>query len=143
MKVRSLQDHDVKELIPLMEQLGYPTNFEDLQVRLSAIQASSDYHTLIAEIDGEVAGMAGLCKSYFYEYDGSYTRIVAFVVHEKFRRKAVGKMLIKEAERWAKSQGCMAIGLNSGNRDERLAAHLFYQKMGYQPKSTGFIKEIR
>ncbi|WP_210607979.1 hypothetical protein [Priestia flexa] len=50
MKVRSLQDHDVKELIPLMEQLGYPTNFEDLQVRLSAIQASSDYHTLIAEI---------------------------------------------------------------------------------------------
>lgn len=69
--------------------------------------------------------MAGLCTGLFYEFDGSYVRIVAFVVDSNYRRKGIGKNLIQEAENWAKKQGAIAIGLNSGNCEERKAEHIW------------------
>lgn len=95
---------------------------------------------LVADVNGEVAGMIGLSKGYFYENDGSYVRIVAFVVNSNYRRRGIGEKLIKETERWAKEQGAIAVGLNSGNRPERTIVHSFYTKIGYEAKSIGFSK---
>lgn len=63
--------------------------------------------------------MSGLCTGLFYEFDGSYVRIVAFVVDSNYRRKGIGEKLIHEAENWARKQGAITIGLNSGNRRKK------------------------
>lgn len=142
MIVREASNNDVSQLVSLMEQLGYPTTLDKFKNRLSAIAEHPDYHTLVAEINGKIIGMAGLCSGLFYEYDGSYVRIVAFIVDKDYRRKGIGKKLIQEAECWAKKQGAVAIALNSGNRPERKDAHQFYTSLGYIAKSTGFSKRL-
>ena len=135
MNIRPASKKDIPQLADLMEQLGYSTTTEEMESRYTRIEEDSHYHTLVAELDGKVAGMAGLCKGLFYEYNGFYVRIVAFVVDSHYRRRGIGEKLLLETERWA-------IGLNSGNRSERLAAHRFYAKMGYEQKSTGFSKAL-
>ncbi|MCM3412696.1 GNAT family N-acetyltransferase [Metabacillus litoralis] len=142
MDIREAKINDVPDLVLLMEQLGYPTSVDNFKIRFNAIVANPSYHTLVAELDGEIIGMAGLCSSLFYEYDGTYIRIVAFIVDTNHRRKGIGKKLIQEAENWAKEQGAIAIGLNSGNREERKNAHQFYLNMGYKDKSIGFSKSL-
>lgn len=142
MLIRKATKEDIPQLVFLMEQLGYPNTVDRMQIRFNNIELNPDYHTLIAELNGKVVGMAGLCTGPFYEFDGSYVRIVAFVVDSEYRRKGIGKKLIHEAENWASEQGAIAIVLNSGNREERKAAHQFYLSMGYQDKSVGYRKSL-
>lgn len=126
-----------------MEQLGYPTTEQQMTGRLQALAAHPSYHTLVAEMDGHVVGMAGLCQSLFYEHDGCYVRIQAFVVDDHYRRKGIGQKLLEAIECWAVEQGASALVLNSGNREERNAAHQFYKQQGFVGKSTGFSKQLQ
>ncbi|AKM18320.1 MULTISPECIES: GNAT family N-acetyltransferase [Bacillaceae] len=142
MEIRKATSNDIPELASLMEQLGYPTSVEQMRIRFSNIESNPSYHTLVAEYDGKVVGMIGLCTGVFYELDGSYVRIVALVVDSNYRSKGIGRKLIEEAESWAKRQGAISIGVNSGNRTERLTAHQFYINMGYEQKSIGFAKKL-
>lgn len=142
MIVREATRNDICQLLILMDQLGYPTSLDKMERRFNTISAHPNYHTLVAELDGKVVGLTGLCTSLFYELDGSYVRIVAFIVDSKHRRKGIGKKLIQEAESWAREQGAIAIGLNSGNREARKDAHHFYLNMGYKDKSIGFAKTL-
>ncbi|RCW64541.1 GNAT family N-acetyltransferase [Saliterribacillus persicus] len=142
MDIREATINDVPDLVSLMEQLGYPTSIDKFKMRFNTITANPSYHTLVTEMDGKIVGMAGLCTGLFYEYDGSYVQIVAFVVNTNYRRKGIGEKLIQEVESWAKKQGAIAIALNSGNRKEREVAHHFYTSMGYTAKSTGFGKSL-
>jgi GNAT superfamily N-acetyltransferase len=142
MEVREFQTEDVIQLVPLMDQLGYPTSLGKLESRLNNIHFQSNYHTLVAELNNKIVGVVGLCHNLFYEYDSSYVRIVAFVVDTNHRRKGIGEKLMHEAEKWATRQGVAYVMLNSGNREERKAAHKFYHDMGYESKSTGFSKPL-
>ncbi len=142
MDIREATINDVPDLVSLMEQLGYPTSIDKFKMRFNTITANQSYHTLVADMNGKIVGMAGLCTGLFYEYDGLYVQIVAFVVNTNYRRKGIGEKLIQEVESWAKKQGAIAIALNSGNRKEREAAHHFYTSMGYKAKSTGFGKSL-
>ena len=143
MHIRTANIHDIKALTSLMEQLGYPTTEDQMTGRLQALAAHPSYHTLVAEMDGHVVGMAGLCQSLFYEQDGCYVRIQAFVVDDYYRRKGIGQKLLEAIECWAVEQGASALVLNSGNREERNAAHQFYKQQGFEGKSTGFIKQLK
>jgi GNAT superfamily N-acetyltransferase len=127
----------------MMEQLGYPTTLDQMKRRFRNIESDSSYETIVAVYDSKVVGMVGIVTGYYYEVDGIYVRIVAFVVDTKYRNKGIGKRLIEEAENWAQIKGATGIGLNSGNRLERLDAHNFYKKMGYSEKSTGFAKSLK
>jgi len=142
MNIREASINDVPELVSLMNQLGYPTSVEKFKPRFKAISENPNYHTLVAEMNGKVIGMAGCCIGMFYEYDGSYVQIVAFVVDTNYRRKGIGKILIQEVESWAEKQEAIAIALNSGNRLERNDAHEFYSSMGYISESIGFVKNL-
>lgn len=142
MEIRKAEETDIPELASLMEQLGYSTTVESMWKRWNNIAASSDYHTLVASDEGKVVAMIGLLKGFYFEMDGSYVRIVAFVVDSAYRGKGVGKKLLEEAENWAKEVGASGVGLNSGNRPERYSAHAFYKKMGYIDKSIGFSKSF-
>jgi len=142
LKIREACSSDIPQLAYLMGQLGYSTLIEQMRIRFEKISAEPSYHTLVIEVEGKVVGMSGLCTGFFYELDGIYVRIVAFVVDDTYRNQGLGKLLLAESEKWARSKGAVGIVLNSGNRTERLAAHAFYKAMGYRDKSIGFAKQL-
>ncbi|MCF6139528.1 GNAT family N-acetyltransferase [Pseudalkalibacillus berkeleyi] len=80
MKVREATKTDVPQMVSLIEQLGYPTAIEQFEQRFEKIFTNPCYHTLVAEVENQLVGMAGLCTDLFYEYDGSYVRIVALLL---------------------------------------------------------------
>jgi len=139
--IRTASPDDVHALTSLMDDLGYPTTVDEMQTRFSNINGHPDYRTLVAIVDGDkIAGMIGLIKGYYFEHNGLYIRVAALVVGKNHQNKGIGKILMLEAEKWALDIGAHTILLNSGNRDERVAAFAFYEKLGYSIKSSGFVK---
>ncbi|UXS60537.1 GNAT family N-acetyltransferase [Staphylococcus ureilyticus] len=132
----------IDELLVLYEDLGYPTIEEDLVNRLNKIYSHEDYYLLLLIKDDVIIGLSGMCKMLFYEKNGEYMRLLAFVINSSYRGKGYGTLLLKESEILATQLGCKAITLNSGNREERDNAHSFYKSNGFENKSLGFSKSI-
>ncbi|MEK9198500.1 GNAT family N-acetyltransferase [Ureibacillus sp. 179-F W5.1 NHS] len=141
-EIRTVMPIDYEQLVELMGDLGYPTTFEKLMKRFEVIEKHEDYKALVAVEGNNVVGFAGMCKALAFEFDGIYVRLLAFVVKSNQREKGVGKMLLNACEQWAIEIGAKTITLNSGNREEREVAHLFYKRNGFEGKSTGFIKKL-
>jgi len=140
--IRAICVTDFTDVIELMSELGYPTTLEDLTGRFEMLQNHVDYETLVVVKENQVIGFAGLSKALAYEFTGVYVRILAFVVSSKHRKQGIGTKLLKACEEWAIQQDAVAITLNSGNREERQTAHVFYESNGYVGKSTGFSKKL-
>ncbi len=140
--IRDARKDEVNSLAELMCDLGYNTTFESMVGRFENIHGHEDYKTLIAVVDDQISGMIGLTKNYYYERDGIYVRVVAIVTKSNSRQRGIGKKLMEAAENWAKEIGANTVMLNSGNREERKMAHQFYEKLGYQIKSYGFVKNL-
>ncbi|WP_210133723.1 GNAT family N-acetyltransferase [Staphylococcus sp. GDY8P131P] len=132
----------IKELLVLYEDLGYPTITEDLVNRLKKIYSHEDYYLLLLIKNDVIIGLSGMCKMMFYEKNGEYIRLLAFVINSNYREKGYGTLLLKESEILATQLGCEAITLNSGDREERDNAHSFYKSNGFENKSLGFSKNL-
>ncbi|MFT3658491.1 GNAT family N-acetyltransferase [Staphylococcus ureilyticus] len=132
----------IDELLVLYEDLGYPTIAEDLVNRLNKIYSHEDYYLLLLIKDDVIIGLSGMCKMLFYEKNGEYMRLLAFVINSSYRGKGYGTLLIKESEMLAIQLGCKTITLNSGKREERDNAYSFYKSNGFENKSLGFSKQI-
>ncbi|MDW4140924.1 GNAT family N-acetyltransferase [Staphylococcus saprophyticus] len=144
-EVRLFEEHDlnkINELLVLYEYLGYPTIAKDLLIRLKNIFNHQDYYLLLLVKDDVIIGLSGMCKMMFYEKNGEYMRVLAFVINTDHREKGYGRLLLKESEMLATQLGCKAITLNSGNREERDSAHSFYKSNGFENKSSGFSKNL-
>ncbi|WP_088011601.1 GNAT family N-acetyltransferase [Gottfriedia acidiceleris] len=142
MIIRESKERDIPDLSRLMNQLGYPTTEEEMVIRYNKIKNDSHYFTFVAEINGKMTGMIGIFKGHFYEKNEVSIRIVAFVVDDRYRNIGIGKKLIHYAEKWAKEQGALGIGLTSGKREERKVAHHFYKRLGFCDSSIGFVKTL-
>ena len=140
--IREAQPEDSLALTDLMNELGYNTTLDEMKTRFENIQKHKDYKTFIATGDKEILGMVGLSKNYSYEQNGTYVRVLALVTRSNFRQKGIGKKLMHVAENWAREIGANKVLLNCGNREEREIAQQFYKKIGYQVKSSGFIKKL-
>ncbi|WP_202127842.1 GNAT family N-acetyltransferase [Clostridium sp. C2-6-12] len=138
--IRDIIDEDYEMLTEFIEELGYPSNKNNISQRLFKINSNKSYKTLVAEVDNKVVGFIGLCKLYAYEYDGEYVRIISLVVNEKHRGNGIGTILMKSAEKWAINEGAIAIALNSGIKREK--AHEFYKSNGYKIKGYSFSKSL-
>lgn len=140
--LRDADTADTDDLALLMNELGYPTTAEEMKIRFEAIVDHPDYKTLLAVFNEEIVAMAGLIKGRYYEKNGCYVRMVAFVVKQANRNKGIGKVLIRAVEEWAIEQGCRTVLFTSRKSDERKDAYAFYQKSGYEIKSSGFVKQL-
>jgi GNAT superfamily N-acetyltransferase len=140
--IRPATADDSVELAALMEDLGYPGAVSDIETRYERLWHNPDYQTYLAICDGETVGMIGLNRIYRFEHNEAAVRIGALVVRQGFRNRGIGAKLMLKAEEWAGQKGADMLYLNSGNREERVDAHRFYQDLGFEPYSTGFKKRI-
>lgn len=141
MIIRDAREADVEALAELMGYLGYPTSVRSMEYRFERISAHPSYQTLVAEYGGGVIGMAGLTTGHYYELDEGYARISAFVVHPGYRRRGIGRSLIRAAEQRAASLGIQTVSLGSGTH--RPGAHRFYEDSGYEITGYRFFKSLR
>jgi GNAT superfamily N-acetyltransferase len=134
---------DLTALTSLVSDLGYPTTEDEIKLRFANIFSRSEFRTLLAVTEnGEAAGLIGMTENYGYEHNAKYVRVLALVVGKDFRNLGVGRILMAEAENWAKELNAYMIVLTSGLRDERKAAYAFYQRIGFEIKSSGFVKYL-
>lgn len=139
-RIRAAVLSDVEDLAGLMNQLGHPTDRDEMAQRMAVILSDHSYHTLVAECGAKVVGMIGLVKSHFYEENGDYVRIAALVVDESHRGQGTGQMLVQAGEKWALDAGANSVMLNSNRK--RLDAHRFYERLGYEAGHLGFRKTV-
>jgi GNAT superfamily N-acetyltransferase len=73
-------------------------------------------------------------------WTGKYLEIDNFIVHPKYRKKGIGKLLTQFINEKAKELKCTCIVLDAftGNFE----AHRFYYNQGYVPRGFHFIKTI-
>lgn len=140
--IRYFQPTDFEQLLPLFQDLGYEANQTSLQKRLKIILEHPDYELLVACHGQNILGFLGYTQMYFFEADGKYIRILALVTSQHHRRKGIASLLIDQVEKIAKESGCSALALNSGIHEERVGAHRFYEKLGFEKASYGFKRKV-
>ena len=120
--------------------LGYDCSCEFVSTRISNLDKGRE-KVFVAEVNGIVAGYIH-AEKYQTLYFEPMINILGLAVSSEFRRRGIGRMLLKRAERWADEVGIHKIRLNSGA--SRKEAHSFYRAMGYSNEKgqIRFIKDI-
>ncbi len=127
--VRRARASDITQLTPLCGQLGYPSSEAEVRGRLSGIDATPQHALWVAETgDGKLAGFLNAFVMRTIDTDAR-VEVAALVVDDAQRSRGVGKLLIEQAESWARENGCKTIGLRSNVIRDR--AHKFYERLGY------------
>jgi GNAT superfamily N-acetyltransferase len=138
--IRDAEPRDAPALAELLGQLGYATTADAVEARLARLGASPADLLLVAEVDGEVAGVAGLHVSPSVEHDGDAAKVSAIVVEEQLRGTGVGRALMAALEAEARLRGCVLIFLTTAER--RSDAHAFYRSLGYEETGRRFAKAL-
>jgi GNAT superfamily N-acetyltransferase len=134
----TLEDEDA--VAALLGELGYPTTPQQARARLARIQDDADYHTVLAESEGEVLGLIGLRRGWGYEHDRPFVRVLALVVAAGARRRGVGARLIFAADAFARRHD--AHGMHLTTALEREEAHRFYEGLGFDRSGWRYTRSV-
>ena len=136
MRVRPATADDVAALVPLCEQLGYPSTAYQVDTRLRRVFASGNQAVFVAEIDGHVVGWIHVHESLTVESD-PYAEIGGLVVDARARGKGVGRALVEEARRWSRRSGFQSLVVRSNV--VRPESHPFYERLGFRRTKTSHV----
>lgn len=127
--IRLASAGDVGRIAVLCQQLGYPASHEQVRRRLHQIEQDESHVVYVAQrSDGHVIGWIHVCVRQLVVAD-QQAEIEGLVVDEGHRRCGVGRLLMEQAERWARAKGCAIVHLRSNVVRE--GAHDFYERFGY------------
>ena len=144
--IREAFRRDLPTLVELMKALVITTSeaesrgastLADYEKVFGQIECDPNHHLLVAEVDGRVVGAADLLIVPNISHRGSPWAVMEnIIVEEGMRRKGIARRLIRHMIDLAKRSGCYKIGLSSSKK--RVAAHRFYESLGFQQYGLGF-----
>lgn len=135
--IRDLRSTDLPELLPLLDELGYPVEGDILASRLTDYFARGE-SALVAEKEGRIVGLLTLHITPVIHRAGAVGRVTNLVVTTPMHGQGVGRALMDEAERRLWEKGCVLIEVTSNMK--RVDAHAFYKRLGYEQTSFRFGK---
>ncbi len=138
--LRSAMIADADDVARLLTELGYPCDIDDAADRIDAIAANGRQALVLARRDGAVCGLIALDFMYYLPLGTITCRVTALVVTPTAQGLGIGRQLLKEAERRARTGGASRIELTSGS--QRTEAHAFYRACGYKDSSVRFVKQL-
>ena len=138
--LRSAMIADADDVARLLTELGYPCDIDDAAERIDAIAANDRQALVLARRDGAVCGLVALDFMYYLPLGTITCRVTALVVTPTAQGLGIGRQLLKEAERRARTGGASRIELTSGS--QRTEAHAFYRACGYKDSSVRFVKQM-
>jgi|SRR5262245_65222752 GNAT superfamily N-acetyltransferase len=127
--IRDAHPADAEAVARLLTQLGYPSDTGAVEGRLERLQVVGD-RVVVAELDGEVVGLAHLQVSPAIERERPAGKIGALVVDEAQRGHGIGRALVQAIEDEARLRGCELLYLTTAER--RGGAHAFYERLGLE-----------
>jgi predicted N-acetyltransferase YhbS len=137
--VREAQPGDAEQLIGLMEMLGHGMESPEVRRGIEELGAN-DLPQLVAVEDGKVVGLCGLHRMTAIHRSQPVGRVTILIVATESRGKGVGRQLMSAAEDRLRAAGCGMIEVTSNNR--LVAAHEFYEHLGYDSTSKRFAKKL-
>jgi GNAT superfamily N-acetyltransferase len=138
-EIREARDGDAQRIAELLGELGYPTDTDEVVPRLKALRTPDDA-VRVAVRDARVVGLVGLHR--FSGIHGSFPicLITALVIDSTARGQGIGKLLLGEAETWARERACERIMVTSANH--RTEAHTFYEGHDFPQTGRRFGKQL-
>ena len=138
--LRSASLMDADDVAVLLSALGYPCERDDASDRIHAIIANDRQALVLARHDGAVCGLIALDFMYYLPLGTTTCRITAMVVTPDAQGRGLGKLLLREAERRARTGGAARLEITSGS--QRTEAHAFYRACGYSDGTVRFVKHL-
>lgn len=132
--------NDVIQLLPLMEQLGYPQNLEVFQKHFIEFMSEKDYGIAVAEQNGKIIGCVAWSKSIRFVSNAKRIHIEGLIVDKEYRGYGIGKKLMNFVEKFAKTFSPCIIDLTSGLRRAKDGSHEFYKALGYH--NEGYMAKL-
>ncbi|AIK97086.1 GNAT family N-acetyltransferase [Candidatus Odyssella acanthamoebae] len=124
---------DIPDLLPLIDQLGYPTTEEELATRFSEFVALEGYGVVVACHQNRVIGFIAWSLSRVFVASKLRYHIEALIIDEAYRGQGIGKHLMTHFEALVVSCGKpVLIDLTSGYRRAAEGTHDFYKALGYK-----------
>ena len=140
-EIRPIREKDYPEVAHIWRNvLDVPVTDECLSETYKKMSRDDRYSTFVAEADGKVVGLVTMVTAMAIGHPNGYTKINGLGVLPEYRKKGIGGMLLKRAEKSAIENGTGYIGLASGFTREE--AHAFYEHMGYRKTSCWFRKRL-
>jgi GNAT superfamily N-acetyltransferase len=131
-----LMENDILSLLELYKQLD--TN-DDVINELAANNIwknikNQNIKYFIAKDEGKIISSCYICIMPNLTRGGKSIGFIENVITDiEYRKKGIGKQIMKNAIQYAKEQNCYKVVLQSGNK--RTDAHKFYESMGFDGKS--------
>jgi GNAT superfamily N-acetyltransferase len=131
--IRMAKQGDLPGILPLLDQLGYPTNLAELEERFKSFAARDGYGVAIACLsDNKIVGWVAWSKNPLFVSPKTRFHVEGLVVDLEHRKQGIGKKLVTFLEDYAKEFRPCIIDLTSGIRRSQQGTHEFYKALGYQ-----------
>lgn len=139
--IRTATPLDAHGLVEVFAELGHPANAAQLAGRLARLSRDETYEAWVA-VDADVpVGFAAGHILHPVEDDTPAAQLIALVVSAHARASRLGSHLCAAFEVWAIEHGALRALVNSGI--DRLSAHRFYERCGYERSGLRFGKRLR
>ncbi len=139
--VRKALPADAKRVAALCKQLGYDASVEEVKARIETFPNLQRGMVIVALKDDNVVGWIQTSVKTAIE-SGDIAEITGLVVDESCRGLGIGKILVGEAERWARESHFPNLRVRTNVVREE--THRFYIKENFKElkRQTVFQKEI-
>lgn len=131
---------DADDVARLLCEMGYPCELDEAVERINVIASNDRQVLVVARREGAVCGLMALDFMYYLPLGTTTCRVTALVVTSTAQGLGIGRQLLTEAERRARTGGASRIELTSGA--QRTEAHAFYRACGYKDSSVRFVKQL-
>jgi GNAT superfamily N-acetyltransferase len=130
LSVRGADSGDADAILAISEELNFRSSGPDFRDYLESLLAASENELFVAVCDASIAGWAHVFVARRMGMP-AMAEIGGIVVRKPFRRKGVGRLLLKCCEEWARLDHCLSLRVRCDTR--RGAAHDFYAQTGFAP----------
>jgi GNAT superfamily N-acetyltransferase len=132
-QVRNARVEDAAAMAVLAGELGYPTPAAVMAARLGGLLDRPNRHIRVAEADGVLLGWIEVGRRLTLDSD-ERVEILGLVVASAARGRGIGRLLVADAEAWARSLGLPTLVVRSNVLRE--GSHPFYRHLGFEQRKT-------
>ena len=141
MEIRQAKKTDYKKLMGLYNDFVGSDRYSSLDNdSFDKVLENNNNYVYVVEENGELVGFASFSVRDVIRYLKPIAELDELFVSEKYRKQGLGRMLMEEVEKQAKTLDCYRIFIESHYNHK--AAHSFYESLDYTNYGYHFIKDL-